>query len=55
LIMQVHDELIVECALDDEGQVAVLIKQEMETAVKLDVPLIADIGTGTSWFESHQL
>jgi len=55
LIMQVHDELIVECADSDVEQVSALLKEVMEAAVKLDVPLIADIGIGTSWFESHQL
>ncbi|WP_038247635.1 DNA polymerase I [Ghiorsea bivora] len=55
LIMQVHDELIVECSETDVEQVSALIKEVMEAAVTLDVPLIADIGIGTSWFESHQL
>lgn len=55
LMMQVHDELIVECAASDVDEVAALVKAVMEAAVKLDVPLIADVGIGTSWFESHQL
>ncbi|MDQ6983716.1 MAG: DNA polymerase, partial [Ghiorsea sp.] len=55
LIMQVHDELIVECAADDVEQVSALLKEVMEDAVLLEVPLIADIGVGTSWFASHQL
>ncbi len=55
LIMQVHDELIVECAAEDVQPISALLKEVMEAAVTLDVPLIADIGVGTSWFESHQL
>ncbi len=55
LIMQVHDELIVECAAEDVAQVSALLKEVMEAAVSLEVPLIVDIGIGTSWFESHQL
>ncbi len=55
LIMQVHDELIVECAAGDADDVASMMKDTMEQAVALEVPLIADIGMGTSWFESHQL
>ncbi len=55
LIMQVHDELIVECSASDVEQVSALLKEVMEAAIVLDVPLIADIGIGTSWFESHQL
>ncbi len=55
LMMQVHDELIVECAASDADEVAGMMKETMEQAVTLEVPLIADIGIGTSWFESHQL
>ncbi|MDX8387432.1 MAG: DNA polymerase I [Ghiorsea sp.] len=55
LIMQVHDELIVECAASDVDKASKIMKQTMEEAVSLDVPLIADIAYGTSWFEAHEL
>jgi len=55
LIMQVHDELIVECSVDDKAIVSNVLRETMESAVSLDVPLIADIGFGTSWFEAHEL
>ncbi|MDQ7005068.1 MAG: DNA polymerase I [Ghiorsea sp.] len=55
LMMQVHDELIVECAASDVVNVSALLKEVMEDAVTLDAPLIADIGVGASWFEAHQL
>jgi len=55
LIMQVHDELIVECPEVDVQRVSKLMKDVMESAVNLEVPLIADIASATSWFEAHQL
>ncbi|OIP98848.1 MAG: DNA polymerase I [Zetaproteobacteria bacterium CG2_30_46_52] len=55
LIMQVHDELIVECPDADVERVSKLIKDVMEAAVTLDVPLIADIASADSWFGAHEL
>ncbi len=55
LIMQVHDELIVECPNADVAMVSAMMAETMESAVKLDVPLIADIASATSWFDAHEL
>ncbi len=52
LIMQVHDELIVECDEKDAKECAKLLKEEMENAVKLNVPLVADCGIGKTWLEA---
>lgn len=52
LVMQVHDELIVEAPMHDVEQVKAILKEEMENAVKLNVPLIADVKTGKSWYET---
>lgn len=52
LILQVHDELIVETALDELDVVKEIVKSNMEAAVSLSVPLIADVSTGTSWYEA---
>ena len=49
LIMQVHDELIVECNRNDADKVSSILKKQMEEAAKLNVPLVADVGTGTDW------
>ncbi len=52
LILQVHDELLIE-APDDEAQaVARLLKDTMEQVVKLSVPLLAEVKTGKSWYET---
>jgi len=53
LILQVHDELIVECPESESGKVRALLKEEMENAAHLTVPLIADAGSGHSWSEAH--
>lgn len=50
LILQVHDELIVECALCDTERAKAVMQEEMENAVSLSVPLIADVNEGESWF-----
>lgn len=52
LILQVHDELIVECCKDDETKVAKILKDTMEQVFKLKLPLKADIGKGGNWYES---
>ena len=52
LILQVHDELIVECPEQIAPQVAELISQEMEQAAKLSVPLLAEAKWGNSWYEA---
>ena len=52
LIMQVHDELIVEAREDVADQAAEILVREMENAVKTAVPLTADGGMGTSWYEA---
>ena len=53
MILQVHDELVFDARLDELDALKELIKDKMESAVKLDVPLIADLGTGNNWLEAH--
>ncbi|MBQ7783647.1 MAG: DNA polymerase I, partial [Oscillospiraceae bacterium] len=53
LILQVHDELIIEASEKDAARAAEVLGEEMRNAVKLDIPLIADVCTGQSWFECH--
>lgn len=52
LILQVHDELIVECPEAIASQVANLISREMEQAANLSVPLLAEAKWGGSWYEA---
>ncbi len=53
LVLQVHDELIVECPEREAEQVCALLQQEMEHVVKLAVPLLADTHCGKSWADAH--
>ena len=52
LILQVHDELIVESPADEALKVASLLTQEMQNAVSLAVPLTADAKVGETWYEA---
>ena len=53
LILQVHDELIVEAKEDCADKVAALLKEEMENAVKLTVPMTVDVNVGKTWYDTH--
>ena len=48
-VMQVHDELLIEAPRAEAERVAAILKREMETAVELDVPLVAEAGIGDNW------
>lgn len=52
LILQVHDELIVEAPENEAQKVAELLNEEMENAVKLSVPLTADAKIGKTWYDA---
>ena len=52
LIMQVHDELIVEAPENEKERVSVLLKEEMENAVRLSVGLVADVHSGRTWYDA---
>ena len=53
MILQVHDELIFEVVTDELEKLKSIVLYEMSNAVKLDVPLKVDWGTGNNWFEAH--
>ena len=54
LILQIHDELIIECDKADAEKASVILKEEMEGAVSLAVPLTVDVHSGESWFEAKE-
>lgn len=54
LILQVHDELIIECIEADCDAAATILKNAMETAVSLNIPLIADVRRGKSWYQCKE-
>ena len=55
MIMQVHDELSFETPKKNAQEVLSTMKDMMEAAVKLDIPLIAEAAIGTNWNEAHQI
>ena len=52
LILQIHDELIIECPEEEANYVMNLLKEEMENAVSISVPLTVDAHQGASWYEA---
>ncbi len=53
MILQVHDELVLEVPEDELDTVTSLVKETMEGAMELKVPLVVDIGTGKNWLTAH--
>jgi DNA polymerase-1 len=53
LLLQVHDELLVECPRGEAPATASLVKREMEGCYPLSVPLTVSVGTGERWFDVH--
>lgn len=52
LILQVHDELIVECPEAESDTVKKILEEEMANAVQLSVPMLAEAGSGKSWYQA---
>ena len=52
LILQIHDELIIDTPFDEEQRVRSLLVDCMQNVIKLKVPLIADVSSGHSWFDT---
>jgi DNA polymerase-1 len=52
LILQVHDELLIETHKDEKEAVAKILKENMEQAAELLVPLDVDVHEGASWYEA---
>ena len=49
MVLQVHDELLFEVPADETAEIEALVRREMEGVVKLNVPLVADLGFGANW------
>lgn len=52
LILQVHDELVLDCPLEEKDRAAELLQHEMENAVKLEVPLTVEVHSGNNWYDA---
>jgi len=53
MVLQVHDELVFEVPEGEVDAMRALVKEEMETALELDLPLVVDVGVGANWREAH--
>ena len=53
MLLQVHDELVFDVVGDEMDALQALVVEKMEAAVSLEVPMIAEVGTGTNWLEAH--
>ena len=53
MILQIHDELLFEVPEEEIETLREVVVQEMENAIKLDVPVKVDVGIGNSWYEAH--
>jgi DNA polymerase-1 len=49
MLLQVHDELVLECPPEELAAASKLVKRRMEGAAVLNVPLLAETGTGSNW------
>ena len=52
LVLQVHDELIIDAVKEEEAQVKQILREEMENAMELKVPLKVDMESGNSWYDT---
>ena len=52
LILQVHDELIVECPAEEADLAASILEREMQQVAQLKVPLLVEAKQGASWYEA---
>jgi DNA polymerase-1 len=53
MLLQVHDELLLQCAIEHEPQLAEMLRRVMQSVAELSVPVLVDVGSGRSWAEAH--
>jgi DNA polymerase-1 len=51
IILQIHDELLIECKKEEKEKVKQILKESMEQAMKLEVPLEVEMSEATNWYE----
>ena len=51
IVLQVHDEMMIEADISETEQIKQIIKEKMETAVKLKVPLIVEVSEANNWYD----
>jgi DNA polymerase I len=53
LLLQVHDELVLDLHQDERAEVCLLVEDAMRNALPLEVPIVVELGTGRTWLEAH--
>ena len=53
MLLQIHDELLFESPPDEMDKLLEMVREEMESALPLDVPIVVDAGTGANWSDAH--
>jgi DNA polymerase I len=53
MILQVHDELVFDAYINELDILKKLVKEGMESACNMEVPMVAEMGTGNNWLEAH--
>jgi len=53
LLLQVHDELVFDLALDEADDLIPLIEEKMKSAIPMEIPILVESGSGTNWLEAH--
>ena len=53
LLLQVHDELVFDLALDEADELIPLIEEKMKSAIPMEIPILVESGTGANWLEAH--
>ncbi len=53
MILQVHDELVFDALISELDELKVIVKQRMESALPLKVPVLVEMGTGSNWLQAH--
>ena len=53
LLLQVHDELVFDLALDEKDELVPLIEEKMKAAIPMEIPILVESGTGANWLEAH--
>jgi len=53
MIMQVHDELVFDLCIKEKEAVEAIVRDKMQTAILLDVPVVVDMDSGKNWLEAH--
>ena len=53
MLLQVHDELLFDVHKEEVDEITAMVKEKMETAIPMNVPIEVETGTGENWLDAH--